>query len=216
MNYIHKGMDIFFIHLSINGQVGWFCVFAYCKLWRCLFSMLSWIPSANMTKGIFEKVLSDFYGNCTVPIPNISEWGSPYPPPSQSSLAFLLCDSFYGLFIHFNGLFTSFYECEYSCKNVSKACAHLVPTESTRRHQVHRTGVTDGCELPCMCWEWNIGPLQEQQLLWDTKPSLQTLFLTVSMTGVRWNLNVFFVCIALMARNDEQFFHGCIGHLYFF
>ena len=29
------------------------------------------------------------------------------------------------------------------------------------------TGVTDGCELPCGCWDWNPGPPAE--------PSLQPL-----------------------------------------
>jgi hypothetical protein len=33
----------------------------------------------------------------------------------------------------------------------------LVPTEARREHQIlSRTGVTDGCELPCGCWELNL------------------------------------------------------------
>ena len=34
-----------------------------------------------------------------------------------------------------------------------------------------RTGATDICELPCGCWELNLGPLEEQLL--TTVPSLQ-------------------------------------------
>jgi hypothetical protein len=34
------------------------------------------------------------------------------------------------------------------------------------------TGVTDSCELEFGCWELNLGPLEEQRVLF-TKPSLQ-------------------------------------------
>ena len=36
-----------------------------------------------------------------------------------------------------------------------------------------RTGVPDGCEPPCGFWELNPDPLQEQQMLLTTEPSLQ-------------------------------------------
>jgi hypothetical protein len=36
--------------------------------------------------------------------------------------------------------------------------------------------LSDGCELPCGCWEQNLGPLQEQSVLLTTEPSLQPLF----------------------------------------
>lgn len=26
-------------------------------------------------------------------------------------------------------------------------------------------GITDGCDLPYGCWEWNLGSLQEQRVL---------------------------------------------------
>lgn len=35
------------------------------------------------------------------------------------------------------------------------------------------TGITDGRELPCECWEWNPGPLKEQPELCTAEPSLQ-------------------------------------------
>jgi hypothetical protein len=34
--------------------------------------------------------------------------------------------------------------------------------------------LTDGCELPCECWEANPDPLEEQPVLLTTKPSRQT------------------------------------------
>ena len=35
------------------------------------------------------------------------------------------------------------------------------------------TGVSDSCELPCGCWELNLGPLKEQLVLLTAEPSLQ-------------------------------------------
>jgi len=35
--------------------------------------------------------------------------------------------------------------------------------------------ITDGCELPCGCWELNSGPLEEQTVLLTT---LQPMFLS--------------------------------------
>ena len=39
-----------------------------------------------------------------------------------------------------------------------------------------RTGFSDSCELPCGCWELNLGPREEQSVLLSTKPSLQPAF----------------------------------------
>lgn len=40
------------------------------------------------------------------------------------------------------------------------------------------TGVTDGWELPCGCWELDLHPLEEQEVLLTTEPppALQTDF----------------------------------------
>ena len=35
------------------------------------------------------------------------------------------------------------------------------------RHQIPGTGVTDRGELPCRCWELNLGPLEEQPVLFN-------------------------------------------------
>jgi len=37
------------------------------------------------------------------------------------------------------------------------------------------TGVTDRCELPCGCWELNLGPLEEQLVFLTPEPSLQPI-----------------------------------------
>jgi hypothetical protein len=34
------------------------------------------------------------------------------------------------------------------------------------------TGVTDGCQVPCGCWELNLRPLEEQTVLLTGEPSL--------------------------------------------
>jgi hypothetical protein len=37
------------------------------------------------------------------------------------------------------------------------------------------TGVTGSCELPCVCWELNLGPLEHQPVLSTMEPFLQLL-----------------------------------------
>lgn len=39
----------------------------------------------------------------------------------------------------------------------------MVPAEARRGHHVPGTGITNGCEQPSGYWEWNPGPVQEQQ-----------------------------------------------------
>lgn len=40
-------------------------------------------------------------------------------------------------------------------------CSTLVPEplEARKGKWFPGTGVTDGCQMPCGCWEWNLGPL---------------------------------------------------------
>lgn len=54
-------------------------------------------------------------------------------------------------------------------------CTSDVHTGQKRVSDPSRPGVTEGCELPCGCWELNPGPLQEQPVLLATEPSLQPL-----------------------------------------
>ena len=47
---------------------------------------------------------------------------------------------------------------------------------SSDTHQMTASDpMTDGCELPCGCWDLNSGPLEEQSVLLTAEPSLQTL-----------------------------------------
>jgi hypothetical protein len=47
-------------------------------------------------------------------------------------------------------------------------------TVAVIRHQKRESGlVTDGCELPCGCWDLNSGPSEEQSVLLTAEPSLQ-------------------------------------------
>jgi hypothetical protein len=40
-------------------------------------------------------------------------------------------------------------------------------------HKVASGLITDDCEPPCGCWEFNSGPVEEQSVLLTAEPSLQ-------------------------------------------
>ena len=63
--------------------------------------------------------------------------------------------------------------CERSAgMHICTPCAHLVPTEVRREHQITwNWSFTDGCEPPCVCQELNLGPLQEQQVPLTAEPA---------------------------------------------
>jgi hypothetical protein len=44
--------------------------------------------------------------------------------------------------------------------------------------------ITDGCELPCGCWDLNSGPSEEQWVLLTTEPSLQPVIAFLSINCV--------------------------------
>ena len=50
----------------------------------------------------------------------------------------------------------------------STICLHVYLCEGSPG-----TGATDSCELPCGCWELNLGPPREQPVLLTAEPSLQ-------------------------------------------
>ena len=61
---------------------------------------------------------------------------------------------------------------------VSPACISVyhmqkAPMEARIGHQIPRTGITDGGELPRGVWEINLGPLEEQPVLSPAEPSPQ-------------------------------------------
>ena len=62
------------------------------------------------------------------------------------------------------------------CLNV-RLCTMCVPCPWSPEEGVKflGTGVKDGCEPLCGCWEWDLGPLEEQPVLLTTEPSLQFL-----------------------------------------
>lgn len=50
------------------------------------------------------------------------------------------------------------------------------------------TGVTDGSELPCGCWEVNSGPLQEQQALLPEESPLQAHVVSGSLFSLGYGV----------------------------
>ena len=59
------------------------------------------------------------------------------------------------------------------CMDVCAPLACFYPSEARRVCQFCGTGITDGSEPPCGCWELNTGPLEEQAVLLTAEPSLQ-------------------------------------------
>jgi hypothetical protein len=59
-------------------------------------------------------------------------------------------------------------------------CGYIVTVfrYTLRRHLIP---ISDGCELPCGCWELNSGPLEEQSMLWTAAPSLQVCLFTFAI-----------------------------------
>lgn len=54
------------------------------------------------------------------------------------------------------------------CLHVYHMCG-LVPMGATESFRSFGTGVTNVCELPCGCSEANLGPLQEQPVIWTAE-----------------------------------------------
>ena len=60
------------------------------------------------------------------------------------------------------------------CIHDSMSTCLRAPMEASRERQIPPgNGLTDGCELPCGCWELNPGPLEDQPVLLTAEPSLQ-------------------------------------------
>lgn len=59
---------------------------------------------------------------------------------------------------------------------------HTVSAEVRSECQIPGTGLTDGWELPCGCWESKLGLPQEQQVLLTVEPSsLQLSVLSLNL-----------------------------------
>ena len=62
-------------------------------------------------------------------------------------------------------------------------CVHVSPScMSVKVSDPPETRLTDKCELPCGCWELNLGPLGEREVLSTPEPSLQPLYSTSCMS----------------------------------
>ena len=51
---------------------------------------------------------------------------------------------------------------------------HITHGSHKNGGRLFQTGVIDDCELPCVCWELNLEPLEEQSEVSTIEPSLQS------------------------------------------
>lgn len=58
---------------------------------------------------------------------------------------------------------------------MSMMCAPGAHGGDKRVVEAPETGVINGWELPCGCWDLNVGLLHDQQVLFRVEPSLQPL-----------------------------------------
>jgi hypothetical protein len=68
-------------------------------------------------------------------------------------------------------VFIFFYDCLRACVCVPHV--YLMFSQMAEIFRAPGTGVQDGCELPCGCWEPSLGPLQKQPVLLTTEPLIQ-------------------------------------------
>jgi hypothetical protein len=62
----------------------------------------------------------------------------------------------------------------YSILYYSIVYIYFIYVSTLRTHQKNASDpITDGCKLPCGCWELNSEPLEEQSVLLTAEPSLQ-------------------------------------------
>jgi hypothetical protein len=64
----------------------------------------------------------------------------------------------------------------YDYLSISMSVHHVgaVPQKSEVGIGSSGTGIIDGYELLCGCWELNLGPLEEQQMLLTAETSIQS------------------------------------------
>ena len=99
---------------------------------------------------------------------------TPIGQPTQSLLevpfqGILNCGKLAKLFLGF----FFFNVCMFHLHVYVRAPHPLVPEEPEEGIGSPGTGVTDGCEPPCGCWEQSSCPLEEQQMVLIAEPSLQ-------------------------------------------
>ena len=75
------------------------------------------------------------------------------------------------------------------------------PTQVRRWCQSPGTGVMNGCEPPCGCWELDPDPLEEQTMLLSIDPSLQPCPLSKHNIYIHQDLEKdVCVCVCVCAR----------------
>lgn len=130
--------------------------------YSCLPNKITWV---HVTQGIT---------GCHQAVPKVNSQNkqSFQPQPSGSFSLFLIYINLKKRFIVFMCIhvFPALWMC------IIWMC--LVPTEIRRGCQVPETRVTEGCELPCRCWELNSDTLEEQLVLLSPEPSLQSILIS--------------------------------------
>ena len=113
------------------------------------------------------------------------------------------------IFLHLFNLFYV-YEC-FAYMYVCVPCVYMIPPRRPEKDiKYPGTGVTDNCEPPCGCWELNLGPLQEQQVLltseWSLKAPIYPLIVLLFLIIISFVLCVsvlpadMYVCIHTTRR----------------
>lgn len=72
------------------------------------------------------------------------------------------------------------------CMGVYVPCEYLIPKEARRGHSSLETGVRDGFEPPCGCWELNENPPRKWPVCFTSELSVQPLaryFYNMDMTS---------------------------------
>lgn len=204
--YTHIRVAVFCIYSSVNGHRDWFCVFAFCKM--CCkkhdVQVLFWYANFNSFRECYPWKL----------VISIVIALFPFPPPThplRHSLLFdfilwliyfilYVCVSFLQIYNYTMCMIILFYMYVYPpCKYIITPCAWRVLTEGiTRRYQI-----------------WNmvvnhlVGVENKTQVLSKSTKCSETLkhlsrpccFLRTSVSGLRQNLGVVFICISLTARS---------------
>ena len=71
------------------------------------------------------------------------------------------------------------------CMHVCAPYVCLLPEYTIEGIKSPRMRVTDSYELPCKCWQLNLGPLEEQPVLLTTEPSFSPFSLCFKTDYIR-------------------------------
>lgn len=91
----------------------------------------------------------------------------------------------------------------FMCMSVLPSCIYIYHVlywclrRSKEGVESPRTEITDSIELTCGCWEWKLSPLEKQQVLLASEPSLQTPFVyypLIEYLGCFYFLIIKFCC----------------------